>query len=103
MQDRKQEISRDSSGEDGDRPLIVVGITHAQTCMVLPARLRALKAAGFRVVLISSPGPLLDRIAGEEAVEVLPIPVTRGFAVFADLTALVRLCRVLVRLRPEIV
>jgi glycosyltransferase involved in cell wall biosynthesis len=84
------------------RPLIVIGITHAQTCMVLPGRLRALKAAGFRVVLISSPGPLLDGIARDESIESLPIPMARGFAPFADLRSLLRLWRVLVRLRPEI-
>jgi glycosyltransferase involved in cell wall biosynthesis len=84
------------------RPLIVVGITHAQTCIVLAARLRALKAAGFRVVLISSPGPFLDRIAREESIEVLPIPMARGLAPFADAGALVRLCRALVRLQPDI-
>ena len=38
---------------------IVVGITHPQTCLTLTGRLRALREAGFRVTLISSP-----RIAG---------------------------------------
>ena len=76
------------------RPLIVVGITHAQTCMVLPARLRALKDAGFRVVLISSPGPLLDRIAREEEIEALPIPIQRGFAPFADIVSLLSLIHI---------
>jgi glycosyltransferase involved in cell wall biosynthesis len=84
------------------RPLIVVGITHAQTCMVLPARLRALKDAGFRVVLISSPGPLLDRIAREEEIEALPIPIQRGFAPFADIVSLFRIYRILRRLQPHI-
>jgi glycosyltransferase involved in cell wall biosynthesis len=101
MHDRKFGLAVTADGPDA-RPLIVVGVTHAQTCMVLPARLRALKAAGFRVVLISSAGPLLDRLACEESIEAFPIPIARGFAPFADIRSLWRLCRALVRLRPEI-
>jgi glycosyltransferase involved in cell wall biosynthesis len=101
MQVRKPGSATTANGPDA-RPLIVVGVTHAQTCMVLPARLRALKGAGFRVVLISSPGPLLDRIAREESVEALSIPIARGFSPFADIRSLLRLCRALVQLRPEI-
>src|SRR5438045_711225 len=82
-------------------PLIVVGITHPQTCLVLAARLRALKAAGFLVVLICSPGAWLDRIAQEEDVETVPIPIRREMAPLADLISLIRLCRVLRRLRPD--
>lgn len=85
-----------------DRPLIVVGITHPQTCLVLPGRLRALKAAGFRVVLISSAGPLLERIGAEEDVETLAIPIKRGMDPVADAVSLIRLCRALRRLQPDV-
>ena len=84
------------------RPLIVVGVTHAQTCMVLHSRLRALKEAGFRVVLISSPGPFLDRLAREVSIESLPIRMGRGLTPFVDIVALFQLCRALIRLRPDI-
>ena len=84
------------------RPLIVVGITHAQTCMVLPARLRALKAAGFRVVLICSPGELLDQIASQEGIEAFPVLMKRGIAPIADAISLLRLCRALRYLRPTV-
>ncbi len=79
----------------------MVGITHPQTCLVLPARLRALKAAGFHVVLICSPGALLDRIAREEDVETVPVPIQREMAPLADVVSLIRLCRVLRRLQPD--
>jgi len=82
------------------RPTIVVGITHAQTCMVLAARVRALKAAGFRVVLICSPGSLLDEIARNEDIEALPIVIERGMAPIADAVSLLRLWRALRSLRP---
>ena len=86
----------------GGQPLIVVGITHSQTCLVLRGRLRALREAGFRVKLICSPGELLDRIAAEEGVEAIPIPIQRGFAILADLISLVRICSAIKQLHPDV-
>lgn len=93
--------SRTSTGGK-EEPLLVVGITHPQTCLVLRGRLRALRQAGFRVVLISSPGPLLDETAAQEGVEAVAIPMKRGISPWADVVSLVRLWRALRRLRPEI-
>ncbi|HEY3627812.1 MAG TPA: glycosyltransferase family 4 protein [Terracidiphilus sp.] len=101
MQDRKvHETELTAVREGNGHPLIVLGITHPQTCLILPARLRALKASGFRVVLISSPGVLLDRIAEQEDVEIFPVPMQRGVSPLADAVSLVRLWWVLRRLRP---
>lgn len=86
----------------GKQPSIVVGITNAQTCLVLRGRLHALREAGFDVTLISSPGELLGRIAAEEGVHSIAIPMERGIALFADLISLFRIWRVLRRLRPDI-
>jgi glycosyltransferase involved in cell wall biosynthesis len=80
----------------------VVGVTHAQTCLVLGGRLRALREAGFRVTLVSSPGELLERTAASEEVEGIAIPMERGIAPLADLWSLGRLWRLLHRLRPAI-
>jgi len=84
-----------------ERPHIVVGITSAQTCLVLRDRLRTLREAGFRVTLVSSPGELLTRTAAEQGVESVAIPMQREIALVADLIALVRLCWLLWRLRPQ--
>jgi glycosyltransferase involved in cell wall biosynthesis len=84
------------------RPLIVIGITHPQTCLILKGRLRALSESGFRVVLISSPGAFLDDLAAREGIESLAIPMKRGIAPISDLVALCRLLRALYRLRPDI-
>lgn len=84
------------------RPSIVVGITHSQTCLVLTGHLRALREAGFRVILISSPGPLLDQTAKQEGVESLPIAMARAISPLSDLVSLFRLWRALLRLRPDI-
>jgi len=82
---------------------IVVGVTHAQTCLVLGSRVRALREAGFRVTLLAGPGTLLDRTAAAEGVERIAIPMRRGIAPFADLVALGRLWRLLGALKPDIV
>jgi glycosyltransferase involved in cell wall biosynthesis len=82
-------------------PHIVVGITHPQTCLTLTGRLRALREAGFRVTLVSSPGELLERTAAREGVESVAIPIQRKIAPIADLVSLARLWWLLLRLRPE--
>src|SRR5579863_9852839 len=83
-------------------PVIVVGITNDQTCLVLPERLRALKSAGFRVVLVSSPGQFLHRLAIQEGVESQAIPIRRGISPLADLISFLQLCWLLYRLRPDL-
>jgi glycosyltransferase involved in cell wall biosynthesis len=85
------------------QPLIVVGITHPQTCLNLTGRLRVLRQAGFRVILVSSPGELLYRMAAAEGVEAVAISMERQMAPFADLISLARLCWLLLWLRPEMV
>ena len=82
---------------------IVTGITHPQTCLTLTGRLRALREAGFRVTLISSPGELLYRTAAHEGVEAIGLPMRREIAPLADLAALVRLWWLLMRLKPDLV
>lgn len=84
------------------QPHIVVGITHPQTCLTLTGRLRALREAGFRVTLISSPGELLGRTAAREGAEPIAIPIKRRIAPLSDLVSLARIWWLLVRLRPDL-
>jgi glycosyltransferase involved in cell wall biosynthesis len=79
---------------------IVVGITHPQTCLVLKGRLRTLRESGFRVILVSSPGPLLFSTAAQEGVEARAIPMRRGIAPWDDIVSLLRLYRLLRKLKP---
>lgn len=83
-----------------EQPLAVVGITHSQCCIVLRGRLRALRQAGFRVVLISGPGAHADKIAAEEDAEQLTIEMQRNISPRADFVSLLRLIRALRWLRP---
>jgi len=84
-------------------PSIVFGVTHAQSCLVLAGRLRALRSAGFQVTVVSSPGELLNRIAANEGVECISLPISRQVAPFADLLSLIRLYWLLRRLKPDLV
>ncbi len=84
-------------------PTILIGVTHAQTCLVLGARLRALRNAGFHVLLLSSPGPLLDSTAAHEHVERIELSMQRSIAPFADLVSFYRLWRLIGKCRPDLV
>jgi glycosyltransferase involved in cell wall biosynthesis len=87
----------------GELPTILVGVTHPQTCLVLSARLRTLREAGFHVLLVSSPGDLLWSTAAREHVEPIAIPMQRGISLFADLISLLRLWRLLGFRKPDLV
>jgi len=91
------------SPRTGGPPTILIGVTDSQTCVILSARLRVLRDSGFRVLLVASPGELLDRTALREGVESIPIPMRRSIAPWADLIALVRLWKLLGRVKPDLV
>jgi glycosyltransferase involved in cell wall biosynthesis len=84
-------------------PTILVGVTHPQTCLILGARLRTLRQAGFRVLLVSGPGELLDETASREGVERIAIRMQREIAPLSDTVSLFRLWLLLVRRSPDIV
>ena len=84
-------------------PTILIGVTHPQTCLILGARLRTLRESGFRVLLVSGPGELLDSTASREGVERIAIPMHRGIAPFADMISLLRLWRLIEDRRPNLV
>jgi len=86
----------------GARPGLVVGVTSAQTCLVLSGRLRALRLAGFDVTLISSPGELLEQRAEAEGVDAVAVQMERGIALISDLRSFLELLFVLRRRRPAI-
>ncbi len=94
-------LHKTQSSRSTQRPHIVIGITSAQTCLVLGGRLRTLREAGFRVTLVSSPGVLLTRTAALEGVESVAIPMQREMAPSADLVSLARLWWLLFRLKPD--
>ena len=82
---------------------IVIGVTSPQTCLVLSARLRALRAAGFHVSVVSAPGELLERTAQAADAEPIAVSMKRGIAPISDVLAFFRLWRLLLRIKPDIV
>ncbi|HSL82788.1 MAG TPA: glycosyltransferase family 4 protein [Thermoanaerobaculia bacterium] len=79
-------------------------VTHPMTArLLLRGRLRHLTAAGFDVVLVTSPGPDLEGLAEAEGVEVVTLPMAREVAPLCDVLALLRLAALLRRLRPDVV
>ena len=85
------------------KPRIVIGVTSAQTCLVLKGRIRALKDAGFDVTVVSSPGAQLERIGEEEGGQIQPVPMERKIALARDFLSLLRLYWVLRDQKPAIV
>jgi glycosyltransferase involved in cell wall biosynthesis len=82
---------------------MIVGVTSQESCLILGARLRVLRRAGFRVVLVCSPGPLVDSTAASAGVEQACIPMSRTIAPAGDLLALLRFWWMLGKCKPDIV
>jgi glycosyltransferase involved in cell wall biosynthesis len=101
---RREAISSGSEQEFNQRsgPLVVLGVTHPQSCLLLRGRVRALKQAGFRVRIICSPGKMLDRFIAEEGIEANPVSIRRGISPAHDFVALIHLWWILLCLRPEL-
>lgn len=62
-----------------------------------------MKANGFHVSGISSPGPYLDRFGAEEGIDTIAAEMPRRITPFKDIGALVTIWKHLRRLRPDIV
>jgi glycosyltransferase involved in cell wall biosynthesis len=92
-----------ASSHAAHQPLVLIGVTHPQTCVILGARLRVFRNAGFRVLLVSGPGELLDRTARQEGVERVAIPMRREISPIADWVSLVRLWLLLIQRQPDLV
>ena len=86
-----------------EQPTMLIGVTTQELCLILGARLRVLRRAGFRVVLVSGPGELLERMASRLGVECIALPMRRSIAPLADLLALVRLWLILGNQKPDLV
>jgi glycosyltransferase involved in cell wall biosynthesis len=80
-----------------------MGVTSAQTCVVLRSRVRALRDTGFKVTLLSAPGEFLEQTARTEHVDAVAIPMERGISPIGDIVALIRIWRLVRSLRPDIV
>ena len=83
---------------------IIYIVTVPETAHVfLRGQFGALKANGYEVNLISSPGPRLDAIQREMAIKTFPIAMERRVSPFLDLISLLRIFFIIRKVRPTIV
>ena len=84
-------------------PRVVHVMTVPLSLAFLRGQVSYMRTRGFSVHAITAPGPELTDFGATEQVSVEGIPMRRAIAPLGDLVALVRLCRALRRIRPEIV
>jgi glycosyltransferase involved in cell wall biosynthesis len=86
------------------RPRLVYLVTHPISArLLLAGQLGYLRAAGFEVTVIASPGPDLDVVAAREGVDVVPVAMARAMRPADDARALAAVTAALRRLRPDVV
>ena len=83
--------------------LVFVTTIPATANLFLRGQLTALREAGFRVSLVSSPGPELWEVGRREGVDTFPIEIPREIEPFGDAVALLQLTDLFNRIRPDIV
>lgn len=69
---------------------------------IMRGQLRFLSEQGYEVVLVTSPGDLLDATATREGVRARPVPMEREISLLADLRALCGLVRIVRDERPHL-
>ena len=86
------------------RPLRLVHVvTVPLSLQLLHGQLAFMKARGFEVHVVSSPGPLLDRCGQEHGVTTHAVEIPRQIDPRRDTRALLRLIRILREIEPDIV
>ncbi|HEX5724472.1 MAG TPA: glycosyltransferase family 4 protein, partial [Longimicrobiaceae bacterium] len=86
------------------RPPRLVHVTTVPMSLVfLRGQVGYMRALGYRVWAVSSPGPALERFGADEGVEVVPVAMERRITPLRDLAAVRRLAARLARIRPDVV
>ena len=87
----------------GTRPHIVHIVTASMTTRLMRRQLGFLKAAGFDVTIVSSPGPELATVAEQEGVASAAAPMEREISALQDVKSFWLLRGLIRRLRPSLV
>ncbi len=86
------------------RPITLIHVTTVpQSLRFVAGQAAYLKAKGFEIHAVSSPGPYLTQFATEESVTVHAMSMARRITPFRDLATLVRLWTLFRGIRPHIV
>jgi glycosyltransferase involved in cell wall biosynthesis len=79
-------------------------VTSSMTAdVLLRGQLRELRKNDFRISIIASPDPTLEKVAQREGVEIIGVPMAREISPFQDASALYKLYQVLRQLQPDLV
>ena len=90
--------------QGGKEPPILLHITTVPMSLsFLRGQTAFMKARGFEIHAVSSPGPDLDAFAERESIPVHPVQMTREITPVADIKALAGIRRVLQELEPDVV
>ena len=85
-------------------PRLLYIVTHPITARhLLRGQLAFMQQKGMETVLITSPASDLNTIANREQVTIHAVPIEREIHLVKDLIALLKLVRIMIRLRPDIV
>lgn len=77
--------------------------TIPETLGFFPGHIEALKARGYTVIAVSSPGPYLDQFGATHGIEVRAVQMARRIAPLRDLISLFRLYFTILQIRPDVV
>lgn len=94
---------RDLTGRPGQGLRLLVAVTDSSALLLLRGQLRAARLAGFDVTVLSSPGDIATRVARDQGVRHIAVPMDRSIAPARDLRALGRIVAELRALRPHII
>lgn len=78
-------------------------MTHSGSLIFLRGQASFLRNHGFTIHAITSPGPDLIAFRERERAAIHAVPMSRSISPFRDLLSLWRLCRVLRKIRPDVV
>ena len=84
-------------------PRLLVAVTDAQSLLLVRGQLAAARAAGFDVMVLSSPGKIADAVVAKEGVTHIPIAMERAIAPLSDLGSLLRILAAVSIIRPHII
>lgn len=87
----------------GDLIRIVEVTTAPQTLGFFAEHIDYLKERAFEIHLVSAPGEKALKLAGSKGIPFHPVPMTRSITPGADIGALIALCGIFKRIRPDLV
>ena len=88
---------------DTIKPLIACVTTVPQSLSFLSGQLQYMLWGGFRIIVVSSPGSELEKLALSKKIPVFAVPMERRISPLKDMVSLYRLCCIFRKIRPDIV